>query len=131
MLNTESLKKSFLPQNIRLLCGIIFLNGKNFYTVETEKKNVKQICQQLIEILNQASGLEERFTAIKLMDAYQGKKVGGFRVSGLSLAPVTRDVLERIIALMLIKGYLREDFHFTAYTTISYLLPGTTCGCCF
>lgn len=92
--------------------------------VETEKKNVKQICQQLIEILNQASGLEERLTAIKLMDAYQGKKVGGFRVSGLNLAPVTRDVLERIIALMLIKGYLREDFHFTAYTTISYLLPG-------
>lgn len=107
MLNTESLKKSFLPQNIPLLCGIIFLNGKNFYTVETEKKNVKQICQQLIEILNQASGLEERLTAIKLMDAYQGKKVGGFRVSGLNLAPVTRDVLERIIALMLIKGYLR------------------------
>lgn len=131
MLNTESLKKSFLPQNIRLLYGIIFLNGKNFYTVETEKKNVKQICQQLIEILNQASGLEERLTAIKLMDAYQGKKVGVFRVSGLNLAPVTRDVLERIIALMLIKGYLREDFHFTAYTTISYLLPGTTCGCCF
>lgn len=130
MLNNESLKKSLLPQNIQLLCRIIFLSFLNFYTVETEKKNVKQICQQLIEILNQASGLEERLTAIKLMDAYQGKKVGGFRASGLNLAPVTRDVLERIIALMLIKGYLREDFHFTAYTTISYLLPGT-CGCCF
>jgi ATP-dependent DNA helicase Q1 len=58
------------------------------------------------------------------MDAFQGKKVGGFKATGLDLPTVARDVLERIIALMLIKGYLREDFHFTAYSTISYLVPG-------
>lgn len=125
MRNTKSLKNlsSYkTPYCLELSC----LNGVNFYTVDTEKRDVKQTCQQLLEILNQASRLEERMTAIKLMDAFQGKKVGGFRASGLNLAPITRDVLERIITLMLIKGYLREDFHFTAYTTISYLLPGTT-----
>nr|XP_022332782.1 ATP-dependent DNA helicase Q1-like [Crassostrea virginica] len=92
--------------------------------VETEKKDMKRICQLMIEVLNQASSKEERLTAIKLMDAFQGKKVGGFRVVGLDIPAVTRDILERVISLMLVKGYLREDFHFTAYTTISYLVPG-------
>ncbi|XP_061178642.1 ATP-dependent DNA helicase Q1-like [Saccostrea echinata] len=91
---------------------------------EIEKRDVKKHCQLIIEILKQASRLEERLTAIKLMDAFQGKKVGGFKVTGLDLPAVTRDVLERIISLMLIRGYLREDFHFTAYSTISYLIPG-------
>ena len=94
--------------------------------METEKKDIKRICQLMIEVLNQASSKEERLTAIKLMDAFQGKKVGGFRVVGLDLPAVTRDILERVISLMLVKGYLREDFHFTAYTTISYLVPGRT-----
>ena len=32
--------------------------------------------------------------------------------------------MEHIVASLLIDGYLKEDFHYTPYNTISYLLPG-------
>ena len=32
--------------------------------------------------------------------------------------------MEHIVASLLIDGYLREDFHYTPYNTISYILPG-------
>ena len=34
------------------------------------------------------------------------------------------DDFESLIAQMLLEQYLKEDFHFTAYSTISYLIPG-------
>uniref|UniRef100_A0A914WZ60 DNA 3'-5' helicase n=1 Tax=Plectus sambesii TaxID=2011161 RepID=A0A914WZ60_9BILA len=36
----------------------------------------------------------------------------------------TKDHLERILATLLLEGYLREDFHFTPYSIISYVVVG-------
>ena len=35
-----------------------------------------------------------------------------------------REMGERLVANMLIKGYLKEDFHYTPYSTLSYLIIG-------
>jgi len=40
------------------------------------------------------------------------------------VAPISRDHCETVLAHLLLEGYLKEDFHFTPYNTISYLLPG-------
>ena len=32
--------------------------------------------------------------------------------------------IEHVVAYLLINGYLKEDFHYTPYNTISYLIPG-------
>ena len=32
--------------------------------------------------------------------------------------------IEHIVASLIIDGYLKEDFHYTPYNTISYILPG-------
>ena len=37
---------------------------------------------------------------------------------------ITNKEYEYIIIHLLLEGYLREDFHFTPYNTISYILPG-------
>lgn len=35
-----------------------------------------------------------------------------------------REDCERVVVYLLLEGVLREDFHFTPYSTISYLVPG-------
>ena len=41
------------------------------------------------------------------------------------LAPsLDRDAAERLLARMLVQGFLQEDFHFTAYSTICYIVAG-------
>lgn len=37
---------------------------------------------------------------------------------------LSREECERVVVNLLLEGVLREDFHFTPYSTISYLLPG-------
>ncbi|KAI6244123.1 ATP-dependent DNA helicase [Aphelenchoides fujianensis] len=41
---------------------------------------------------------------------------------------VTREFLEMIVAHLLLTGGLREEFHFTPYSVISYLVPGFNRG---
>lgn len=61
---------------------------------------------------------------MKLLDAWEGKGAGSLKVRGLDPPKVSRDKLERIIGHMLLQGFIREDFHFTPYSTISYLVAG-------
>ena len=37
-----------------------------------------------------------------------------------------RTQIEHVVASLLIGGQLKEDFHYTPYNTISYILPGRT-----
>jgi len=37
---------------------------------------------------------------------------------------LSRDMCESVIGYLLLQGYLKEDFHFTPYSTISYLVLG-------
>ena len=37
---------------------------------------------------------------------------------------LSREDCERVVVYLLLEGVLREDFHFTPYSTISYLVPG-------
>ncbi|KAK7098730.1 ATP-dependent DNA helicase Q1-like [Littorina saxatilis] len=89
------------------------------------KRDVTRLCQDVIKILNNAAATNQRVTAPKVLDAWYNKGAPTLRVKEVKVASVSRDKAERILAHMLLEGYIREDFHFTAYSTICYLLPGS------
>ena len=82
-------------------------------------------------ILDQAKSGDIRVTATKLVDALLGKGQANLKLSGWktpelyqsSVSCSARYLVETIVSNMLLEGYLKEDFHFTPYSTISYILP--------
>uniref|UniRef100_A0A8D0LCR5 DNA 3'-5' helicase n=1 Tax=Sphenodon punctatus TaxID=8508 RepID=A0A8D0LCR5_SPHPU len=77
-----------------------------------------------MDILEQADKMSEKLTPLKLIDAWLGKGVSKLRVSDVVPPKLRRDELERIVAHFILQQYLREDFSFTAFATISYLKRG-------
>lgn len=64
-------------------------------------------------------------SAQKLIDAWQNTGQVSLRLPDFKkAAKLPRDKCESILAHLLLEGYLKEDFHFTPYSTISYLLLG-------
>ncbi|XP_046543863.1 ATP-dependent DNA helicase Q1-like isoform X2 [Haliotis rubra] len=94
----------------------------------SNKRDVTRHGQNILKILDQAACTDQRVTAIKLIDALYGKGQGSLKVKGLDTMSISREKAERIVAYMLLHAYLKEDFHFTPYSTISYLLPGAKAG---
>lgn len=99
-------------------------------TKDKETVNVNDWANAAILILNQAKCGDIKVTANKLVDALLCKGQSNLRVSSWS-KPSCRGIaknserhfVEAIVSNMLIEGYLKEDFHFTPYSTISYILP--------
>nr|XP_009670182.1 PREDICTED: ATP-dependent DNA helicase Q1 [Struthio camelus australis]XP_009670183.1 PREDICTED: ATP-dependent DNA helicase Q1 [Struthio camelus australis]XP_009670184.1 PREDICTED: ATP-dependent DNA helicase Q1 [Struthio camelus australis]XP_009670185.1 PREDICTED: ATP-dependent DNA helicase Q1 [Struthio camelus australis] len=89
-----------------------------------QKIDITEYCRDLIKILEQAENMSEKLTPLKLIDAWLGKGASKFRVTEVTPPKRTREELERIIAHLLLQQYLKEDFSFTAFATISYLKIG-------
>ena len=92
--------------------------------VPFKPRDITKYCLDVLKVLEQAASLSERVTANKLVDAWFGKGQTSLRVREVKPPDLTREDCERVIVDMLLEGVLREDFHFTPYSTISYLLPG-------
>ncbi|XP_011173229.2 ATP-dependent DNA helicase Q1 [Solenopsis invicta] len=90
--------------------------------------DVAQYCRQLYQIITKAVQNETRLTALKLVDAWYGKGASSLRVSNVPVPTFTRETAEAIVGHLLINGYLQEDFHFSPYSTISYLKRGPKSG---
>ncbi|XP_019371171.1 PREDICTED: ATP-dependent DNA helicase Q1 isoform X2 [Gavialis gangeticus] len=89
-----------------------------------EKMDVTGCCRDLIKILEQADNMREKLTPLKLIDAWLGKGLSKLRVAEVVSPKFPRDELERIVAHLILQQYLKEDFSFTAFATISYLKIG-------
>nr|KAF6453679.1 RecQ like helicase [Molossus molossus] len=68
--------------------------------------------------------MNEKLTPLKLIDSWMGKGAAKLRVAGVVPPTLPREDLEKIIAHFLLQQYLKEDYSFTAYATISYLKTG-------
>lgn len=88
-----------------------------------EKMDVTNHCRDLIKILKQVDQMREKFTPLKLIDAWLGKGLSKLGIDIVS-PKLPRDVLERIVAHLILQQYLKEDFSFTAFATISYVKIG-------
>lgn len=93
-------------------------------TVNSHTVDISGMCADVITILDHAAAQQQRLTAIKLIDTWQGKGTKPMKGSGASVTTASREECELILAIMLLKDYIKEDFHFTPYATISYLVPG-------
>ena len=91
---------------------------------ETTRKDVAPFCQDLVALLAHAKRKDQRLTGLKLLDAWMGKGSPALRLTTTRAHRLARDECERVIVELLLRGCLKEDFHFTPYTTISYLMPG-------
>ncbi|OWF37321.1 ATP-dependent DNA helicase Q1-like isoform X2 [Mizuhopecten yessoensis] len=94
------------------------------YGVTPEKRDVTKICQNVLTLLDHAAQTQQRVTAAKLLDAWEKKGPTSLRVRNVPEPNISRDKLERILAHMLLNSYVKEDYHFTAYSTISYIVAG-------
>ncbi|XP_039250997.2 ATP-dependent DNA helicase Q1-like isoform X1 [Styela clava] len=90
-------------------------NGENF-------KDITELCNDLVSITQKSSAAGERLTGAKLVDAARGR--GKFKTQNSNLKAMTSEDVQRILVFMIMNQYLKEDFHFTPYATISYLVPG-------
>ncbi|XP_075231518.1 ATP-dependent DNA helicase Q1-like [Lycorma delicatula] len=91
---------------------------------EPKKVDITKHCQSVYKLMAQASSNDTKLTAQKLLDNWFGKGPPKLRVSSVSPPTFSRDTGESILAWLLVKGYLKEDFHFTPYSTISYIRRG-------
>jgi len=89
-----------------------------------EALDITNYCLDLLKILHQAASLSERVTAIKLVDAWCGKGQTSLRMRDVNPPDLSREDCERVVVYLLLEGVFREDFHFTPYSTISYILAG-------
>ncbi|EFN67737.1 ATP-dependent DNA helicase Q1 [Camponotus floridanus] len=90
--------------------------------------DIGQYCRQLYQIMTKAVQNETRLTALKLVDAWYSKGSSVLRVSTVPVPRFARETAEAIVGHLLANGYLQEDFHFSAYSTISYLKRGPKSG---
>jgi len=91
----------------------------------SHKLDVTSVAQAANQILATAKACDGKVTALKLIDALLGKgpcKISAWKKPG----DLTKSQIEQILAYLIIGGQLREDFHYTPYNTISYILPGRT-----
>ncbi|XP_072932251.1 ATP-dependent DNA helicase Q1-like [Epargyreus clarus] len=80
-------------------------------------------CKTLASIFSNANKQDVKLTAQKLLDAWFLKGSVPLRHKGLE-PRISRSLAEDVIAYLLTEGYLEEDYHYTAYTTIVYIKAG-------
>ncbi|CAF1376637.1 unnamed protein product [Adineta ricciae] len=73
------------------------------------KRNCSQEAAMIVEYLEKNS--KQRFTPLKL-------------VEHLSIPTMIKIDIQRLILQLIIDQYLKEDFHFTPYNTVCYVVPG-------
>ncbi|XP_064116589.1 ATP-dependent DNA helicase Q1-like [Macrobrachium nipponense] len=91
---------------------------------ETKNLDLRVFSEQLLMILTKALSKNQRLTGQKLVDAWLGKGAKDARVQEAITKDLSRDRAENIVAFLILDGFLKEDFHFTPYSTISYIIAG-------
>ena len=88
------------------------------YTIE--KSDISVQCKDLVIIVEHHKALEQRVTATKLVDVWRGQG-SSTRSSHLPHCTTSADQCERVLVTAILQRVLKEEFHFTAYSTISYV----------
>ncbi|KAF2368527.1 DNA helicase ATP-dependent RecQ type [Trinorchestia longiramus] len=91
---------------------------------ELREVDVSKHMQQISSIITHASSMDQRLTGQKLIDAWLGKGAANLRVKSSTNSSLSRSLAETIVVHLLLDMCLKEDFHFTPYSTISYIKLG-------
>lgn len=93
-------------------------------SVNPPKMNIIEHCLALYKIIDHAFNMDVKLTTLKLIDSWYQKGKSSLRVKEITIPTFERFYAEQMVAFLIVKGYLKEDFHFTAYTTLSYIKKG-------
>jgi ATP-dependent DNA helicase Q1 len=80
--------------------------------IYTTKRNCREEALIIINYLKNHNNNKQRLTALKLIEQ-------------INIKTMIKIDLQRLILQLIIHQYLKEDFHFTPYTTICYIKLGT------
>lgn len=86
--------------------------------------DASQYYKDMLRIMECAERVKERVTPLKMIEAWTGKGSKKIRPDGLKKPEHPRQICESILINLVLEGYLKEEFHFTPYSTISYIVPG-------
>ncbi|KAJ6645586.1 ATP-dependent DNA helicase Q1 [Pseudolycoriella hygida] len=92
--------------------------------VKIPKIEISNHIFDLYAIIESAEAIDVKLTGTKLIDAWYKKGPMNLRCSQVEVPSIDRYWAEQIVAFMILEKYLKEDFHFTAYNTISYIRKG-------
>lgn len=93
-------------------------------SVNPPKMLITDHCLDLYKIIDRAVSMDVKLTGLKLIDAWYQKGPTNLRVKEIEVPKFERYYAEQMVAFLIIKKYLKEDFHFSAYTTYSYIRKG-------
>ena len=91
-------------------------------------KDVSIYAQTVIRIILKANDLSEKLTPLKLLNSLLSSGPQKLQVKDWKCPKndFNRAIGERLLAHMLLRGYIKEDFHYTPYSTLTYLVMGDT-----
>lgn len=93
-------------------------------SVHPPKMNIAEHCLSIYKIIDHASSMDVSLTFLKLVDAWFKKGKPNLRVKDIPVPDLDRLYAEQMITFLIIKGYLKEEFYFSTYTTYSYIKKG-------
>uniref|UniRef100_A0A0K2TMX8 ATP-dependent DNA helicase n=1 Tax=Lepeophtheirus salmonis TaxID=72036 RepID=A0A0K2TMX8_LEPSM len=93
---------------------------KSLLSVEMD---ISTVSTEILNVLKRGEEEDVNITACKLLDALMGKGGGSKSVSRSKKLPTPWNRLNTslVVAKLLFDGIIKEHFHFTPYSTISYL----------
>lgn len=127
-LNTETCRRNIIAEHFleswepvpcNKMCDYCEKGGD-----DTAAVDVTDYAEAAVGILTAAGPKEIRLTALKLVEALQGRGANNSKLAGWKGGKLRKDQVEQVVAWLLVEGYLQEDMHYTPYSVISYLVPG-------
>jgi len=126
-LNRDTCRRNIIAEHFLESWEPVPCNKMCDYCVEGDgavEIDVTDYAKAAIGILTAAGPKEIRVTAIKLVEALQGRGANNTKLPGWKGGRLTKDQVEQVVARLLVEGYVSEDMHYTPYSIISYLVPG-------
>ena len=74
-----------------------------------------------MEIIKHAQSKDQRLTALKLIESWRGHGSVSNRAKHVPVMKFSETKCEKVVLRALLEGILKEEFHFTPYSTISYI----------
>eukprot|EP00794_Sanderia_malayensis_P018226 gene18226-20044_t len=87
-------------------------------------KDITRHAKDILKLLEHAVKQSERLTPFKVVAGWMGKGKPELRVPGMKIPSYSKEDCEHIVALLIINGALKEEFHYTACSIICYLTEG-------
>ncbi|XP_058065516.1 ATP-dependent DNA helicase Q1-like [Anopheles bellator] len=127
-INTSECRRKLIGQHFSAVWGPSDCNEMcdrcaNRDTAVPREIDALPYLKELCKIIDRSEQYQTKITPLKLVDAWLHKGPVKLRLD--TPAPfISRGVAEQIVAFLILHDYLKEDFVYTPYSTLSYITRG-------